>query len=398
MDCEDLVIGSGLAALGTVLGLMADPARRVGVLCGPAQGRFFYYDARRSTPCAYLGPGGLGSHWHGVVPTRAGHSGDAAVDACFDELIERFHAGAGLRQHWGTPGMFVPWRPVRPARELADLARAHGARLTLLAETASALRFDARGATVECGSHRHRARRVWVAAGAMHTPGLLAPLSPAAGRATVSDHAFVYIGQLDGMRHAAPRRSPGGVLHGAAYDAAGTALYSLRPARFAYRQLDHGIEQRAVFGMPTGSAVAKIARRFSPGLLSEAVYNRFGWLPNARTQSVYAQVRVPDAYEFDAGQAALVPRPAPIRQATDAARAAQPYNGLRPSRRPDIHLPGIHLHGTLDLAALRHDGIDRDDSPVRVVDAAALADIGADHHSFSMMARACERARREGYA
>ena len=388
------MIGSGLAALGTVLGLLTDPARRVGVVCGPADGRFCYYDERRSTPCAYLGPGGLGSHWHGVVPTRAGRTGEAGVDACFDELFERFHAGAGLRERWGTPGMFVPWRPVRPARELQALAAAPGSRLTLLPQTASALGFDARGATVACGAVHHRAQRVWVAAGALHTPGLLAPLCPQASRPTVSDHAFVYIGQVDGMRHAAPRRTAGGVVHAAAYDAAGTALYSLRPARFAYRQLDHGIEQRVVFGMPTGSAIRKIARRLSPGLLSEALYNRFGWWPDARTQSVYAQVRVPDAYEFDPGRSALVPRPAAIRRATDAARAAQPYTGLRPSQRPDIHLPGIHLHGTLDRAALQRAGIDLDDSPLRVVDAAALADIGADHHSFRMMARACERARR----
>ena len=298
MDFEDLVIGSGLAALGTVLGLLADPARRIGVVCGPSEGQFMYYDARRTVPCAFLGPGGMGTHWHGVVPTRAGKSADAAVDGCFAELFQRFH-GAAANANWGAPGMFVPWRPVRPARELQRLAREAPTRLTLLAEAATALRVDSRGVAVVCGATRHRALRGWVAAGALHTPALLEPMCPGASRPTVSDHAFCYIGQVDGMRHAPPQRLPGGVLHGAAYDAAGTALYSLRPARFAFRRLDHGIEQRAVFGMPTGSAIAKIVRRLSPGLLNEAIYNRFGTWPYAQVQSVYAQVRIPDAYEID---------------------------------------------------------------------------------------------------
>ena len=69
MDSDDIVIGSGLAALGTVLGLLAQPERRIVVLCGPVESSFLYYDDRRTVPCAFLGEGGLGSHWHGVIPT-----------------------------------------------------------------------------------------------------------------------------------------------------------------------------------------------------------------------------------------------------------------------------------------------------------------------------------------
>ena len=82
------------------------------------------------------------------------------------------------------------------------------------------------------------------------------------------------------------------------YDDKDRALYTLRPARFAFKRLDHGIEQRSTFGRPTGNGFVNIVRGASLGLFAEALYNRSGLFPNARVQSVYAQINVPDAYEF----------------------------------------------------------------------------------------------------
>ena len=67
MDFDDIVIGSGLAALGAVLG--TDAHRRVLVIGNPALGSFTYYDERQTVPCSYSGAGGLGNDWHGVIPT-----------------------------------------------------------------------------------------------------------------------------------------------------------------------------------------------------------------------------------------------------------------------------------------------------------------------------------------
>lgn len=247
--------------------------------------------------------------------------------------------------------------------------------------------------TVASASGARRAARAWVAAGVLHTPKLLArSLVPKASRGVVSDHVFCYVGQLDGQPPPAITRTREGLFFPAVYDAAATALYTLRPAAFAFRQLDFGIEQRAVFGLPTGNALAKIARRMSPGLLVEAFYNRFGLFGATRRHSVYAQVLVRDAYELDAGTRPLRPRTEQIRAATDGARRTQPFPGVRLSQRPEIHLPGIHLHHSLDLPALARAGVNQAGSPVQVVDASVLTDIGPDHHSFKMMLSAHERA------
>ena len=407
MDFDDLVIGSGLAALGTVMGLLAAPesasasggARRIGVLCGPSDNEFFYYSASRTVPCAFLGMGGMASHWHGVIPTGWRNNFAAASDAFFLALFARFYPQAAARLRLGEAGFFVPWRAIRPAAELQKLAAAQpDGRLSLIPQTAQDLSFKERGVSVIGGdgsgsAERHRAARLWVAAGALHTPALLArSVAPRAVRGLVSDHAFCYIGQVDGQ--AAPKitRTADGLIYPARCDAANTALYTLRPAAFAFRRLDYGIEQRAVFGLPTGNALAKIARRLSPGLLVEAFYNRFGLFGGSRMHSVYAQTPAVDAYELGSGQQLLRPAGDAIRRATDAARAAQPYADLRASRRPELSIPGIHLHHTLDLAALAQAGVNTAGSPVQVVDASVLTDIGPDHHSFKMMLSAFARA------
>jgi hypothetical protein len=60
MSFDEIVIGSGLSALGVVLGVPAH--RRVLVIGGPASGQFVYYDRTRTKASAYLGHGGLGTY------------------------------------------------------------------------------------------------------------------------------------------------------------------------------------------------------------------------------------------------------------------------------------------------------------------------------------------------
>lgn len=396
MDFEDVVIGSGLAALGAVIGL--EHSASVLVLAGPQAGQFSYYDARHTVPCTYLGAGGLGNYWHGVIPTGWRHNFGASSNEDFAATFARFYPHTPVRERLGTPGIFVPWRPIRPRRELHRLGVARGSRLTLRPELADRFSMGERGVEVHAGGRVVRARRLWVAAGVLHSPALLErSLGARVRRPVVSDHVFCYVGQADGL--AAPRASRAwdGMFLPAWYAATtGTsnALYSLRPARFAFRELDFGIEQRAAFGLPTGSAVAKISRRMSPGLIAEALFNRFGLWPDAERQSVYAQVLVPDAYVWQESDATpLQPCGDRIAAATEAARRNVPFDKVLLSRRPDVQIPGIHLHHSVDVEALKACGINTVDAPVQVVDASVLSRIGPDHHSFKMLLSAMTLAR-----
>lgn len=396
MGSDDLVIGSGLAALGAVLGLLAQPDRRVTVLCGPQEGRFLHYDGRALAPCAFLGPGGLGSHWHGVIPTGLRVRPGDISDAEFSLVFRRFYPHADINARIGKPALFVPWRPIRPWAELQQLAAAHGApRLSLLHEPALNLRQEGNHVHIGTASRKLRTTRCWVAAGALHTPTLLAAsFGKRLARGFASDHVVCYLGQLESQPRPDVRYTRNGLYFPAIADARDRALYTLRPARFDFRRLDAGFERRQIFGLPTGTLLVKLMKGLSPGLLTEALYNRLGLFGGSRCHSAYAQIHVRDAYVVREGHSPLLAQPDRIRAASDLVRAAQPFGNLRTSQRPDLYSPGIHLHHTLDAAAMAAEGLDDAAGSVQVLDASALTDIGAEHHSFKTLVSAYARVQR----
>ncbi len=392
MVFDDIIVGSGLSALGTVMGL--DRERRVLVLAGAATGTFAYYDARRVVPCAYQGLGGLGNSWHGVIPLSLRANFGGATQAGFAEYFAKFYPHTPLDASLTQSRLFVPWRPIRPVRELARLESQSAGRLRLRTQTAGKFHWQDEGITVSTvDGSQYRGRRLWIAAGVLHTPELLErSLGHSCARHLVSDHVLSYAGQLHGQPSPVITRTRDGLLFPAHYPATGQALYTLRPARFAFRDLDFGIEQRAVFGMPTGNALARIMRRMSPGLLAEALYNRAGLFPSAGIHSLYAQTPVPDAYALGSGDLPLEARTDAIARATTRAREQAPFAGLRHSRRHEFYIPGIHLHHSVHLPAVEALGINQPHSPIQIVDASVIADIGPDHHSFKMMLFARDRA------
>lgn len=388
---DDIVIGSGLAALGTVMGL--PPRRRVLVLGGDASGAFSHYDAKGAVPCAYSGQGGLGGYWHGVIPMSQRHAIDGASATLFSSLLRHFYPRAPIDTWLDKDALFVPWKPIRPTEHLAQLVAQRGG--TLVWQHAPAQRIEPHkdGMLVHSEAGTHHGRRVWVAAGALHTPRLLARTwGTGLQRAHVADHVLCYVGQTDTAPLPQTHVTRDGVFFPAFHDPGQHALYTLRPARFAFRQLDYGIEQRAAFGLPTGNAVAKIMRSMSPGLLAEAFYNRFGLFAKAPRYSIYAQAPVDEAYVLGDGPVPLQAELGNIQAAAAKSRQHQPFAGATLSRRPDLYIPGIHLYHSLDMPALHALGLNRPGDPVQVVDAAGIEAIGPAHHSFRMLCAAYQRA------
>ncbi len=100
----------------------------------------------------------------------------------------------------GRPWLFVPWRPIRPRAEFARLQQTRGERLVLSPELAVDFRTGAQGVAVHTGSGSYRARRLWIAAGALHTPALLErSLGAGIARCRVSYYVVCYICQADGL-------------------------------------------------------------------------------------------------------------------------------------------------------------------------------------------------------
>lgn len=392
---DEIVIGAGLTALGAVLGLPAN--RRVLVIGGPIAGQFVHYDGAKTKVSAYLGHGGLGTYWHGAIATGGQQYFAGASAEYFDRLVRRFYPNTQISERLGKPWLFVPWRPIRPKEEWRRMKAERSDRLVFVHEVVSRFVAGDRDVSVHTAGSTFVGKRLWVCAGALHSPALLDDsLAAPVSRQFVSDHVFCYLGQIDRARtHVEmPRvlRTRDGVWFEGRYDDERRARYTLRPARFAFTRLDYGIERRGIFGPPTGKSIAKIVRSISLGLFAEALYNHFGLFPNARVQSVYALINVPDAHSFHSSDAQLSARRDVIQTFVDAVRANPPWRGIQTSIRPDIFIPSTHLHHSVDVGALVGAGVNGPTSRVQVVDASVLRDVGPDHHTFKLMVAAFHRA------
>jgi hypothetical protein len=356
-----------------------------------------YYDGGPTKPCAYVGHGGLGSYWHGIVAT-ADHDLAGASAASYETVVHRFYPNTQIVERLGSPWIFVPWRPIRPKREWVRLKMERADRLTVEHDIVSRFTVEDNGVCVHAAKSKWYGKRLWVCAGALHSPALLdRSFNIRLSRTYVSDHVFCYLGRIDRSRTTLTpprvRRTRDGVWFEGRADTQREALYLLRPARFSFARLDTGIERRRLFGPPTGNSISNIVRGTSLGLIAEALYNRTGLFPNASVYNVYAQINAPDAHRFSSGNARPAPRKDVIQSLVDAVRVNQPWSGMQPSKRPDIFMPSVHLHHSVDVDALTRAGANGPTSRVQVLDASVLRNIGTDHHSLKLMAAAFHRAR-----
>jgi hypothetical protein len=399
MAYDDIVIGSGLSGLAVAMGL--DPSRRVLVLCDPDPARVRYYDDQSNVPSGVRGCGGLGNFWHGVIPFS--HQVTFAQDCqeAFETLFRHFYPGVEISGEYSRGRLFVPRRPIRPRQWWPRLAAKRAGRLDIRGGTAVRFSESEAGVTVDVGEETISAHRLWICAGALDTPALLARSvgSPLGARGTASDHVICYLGQIvrdqNGQSSARVEveRTRLGYWLTPLQASPGGALLTAKPARFSYRKLDHGIEQRAAFGLPVGGVVSKVLRAGSLGLVSEAVFNKLGAFDQSKVMSIYAQIAVPEAYELELLSGQLKPIPDNIRSATDSVRNTVHVPGLIASQRPELFIRGIHLHDTLDESVLIAHNINTPSSRVRIADASVIGAIGGEHHSFHMMAKAYKAAR-----
>ncbi len=396
MVYDDIVVGSGLAALGTVIGLPKN--RRVLILEGKPKGTLSFYNKTHGAPCAYSGPGGLGNYWHGVIALGLQSNFGNADSKDFICLFKRFYPHTDIEPLLGRSNLFVPWKPIRPATAFKRLQKERQNQITRCPQ--HAIRFEVSDAsiTVHTTETRFSAKRLWIAAGALGTPALLDnSFEQKISRDKISDHIICYVGQVtqDALAtHTLPatKHTCDGVLFPAFYADNYSAICTLKPARFAFRQLDYGIEARSIFGLPTGSVITKLARSCSPGLLSEALYNKTGLFPNAERYSVYAQLPVHDGYKLRTGKYPLEPESETIYRAIEKMHACQPFEQLLRTRRPELFIPGIHLHHSVTNDALQRININSEKSPIQIVDASIQETIGCDHHSFKIMLAAAQKA------
>lgn len=394
MYYDDIIIGAGLSALAVAVGLRGGN-RRILVLAGSDSG-FRYYPGA-STPAAYAGRGGMGGYWHGVIPLSLQFRPEGLDDKSWARLAHYFYPTASLADHIGRDQYFVPRRPIRPASYLAQFARMGEIEMTDIDATRIELESDG-SQRIFTADDDFRGRRIWMCAGALGTPGVLARSGLiASGERAVSDHIIGYAGQIrrddaSATLMSSVRRDRDGVFFPFRFSKTRDHFFSLRPARFDFAKIDAGITKRAVFGLPTNRIVSGLLGNASPGLVAEALFNKFGLFAQAALYSVYFQTMATDAYILHDDGNISPSFDIDVRDAIASAHASIPFADIARTNHPDLYIPGIHLHGSLTRAECEHFGSASELRNIHLVDAATLRGIGPEHHSFAMMAAAYRRA------
>lgn len=395
MVFDDIIIGSGLTALATAYGLSHQ--RRILVLTGGRHDTLGYYDATSNVPCFNVGFGGLGNFWHGVISVPPADTARRDARSEFDELFQIFYPKERHFELPDGPWLYVPYRPIRPKAHWIRLSNTRAGRLTLAHTRALSVSDQSSRWSVHTPEGHFDGHRLWLAAGALGTPALLerSPLLAGSVESVLSDHVILYLGQTDRREYpyiANPtvRRGVNGAWMQALQRLSTVGLVTAKPARFSYRTLDHGIQQRSAFGLPTSGALKKVLRAGSAGLLAESLFNKFGLFPNASVLNVYAQIRVSKGYRRLPELGGVQANEDAIDTSIREARQQLGFPELRASRYPHLYVAGIHLHGTVNRSIL---AAATAGSRVQVVDASAIQDIGVEHHSFRLMVSAYSRAR-----
>lgn len=295
-----------------------------------------------------------------------------------------------------TGRFFVPRKPIRPHLHWPSLAREKS--LTFKAEFSTGVAIRSSHIQVETTDRNYQAERVWCCAGALGTPKLLSSqFGTDIARDVVDDHVIIYLGMAQHTETTRPHITAGarGYWFRPLHSGPRSGLITSRPAVADFASLDVGFERRAIFGLPAKSILGRLLQRPSPGLLREAVFNKFGILPYSHHYSVYAQVLVRNAYEYDASSGRLGVNIDTILQSISEARVEARVHlpNLIPSANSDLYIPGVHLHHSVELQRIRELGLDNMNSKLMIADASTMANIGPEHHSFRMMAQAMLKAR-----
>lgn len=387
MHVDDLIIGSGLAGLGVMLGL-AQSRRSVGVIVDDRAVIRHYPETQ--TPAQYLGHGGLGEYWHGVIPLNPRYRPRHFDEAAWTQLLQRFYPSARLGRR---RGLFVPKAPIRAANQFDMLlaerptARIDGHAIRITPGATSTVVTLEDGRAIETG-------RCWLAAGTIGTTNLLmaSGLIARVPRA-VSDHVIGYVGHVQRSPDTTQyfedfARVSGGTVMPSRFDETRNYLFTLRPARFDFATRDAGIAKRAVFGQPARRAVSGVVRSLSPGLVSEALFNKFGLFRLSQRYSVYFQSVIEGALTVDIDGQLARPMNFAVEPTVEGGIRKCPFSNLDQTHLTDLFIPGIHLHGTISAEEEQQFGGDSPNATIQLVDAATLRTIGPEHHSFAMMARA----------
>jgi len=246
------------------------------------------------------------------------------------------------------------------------------------------------------GDARFRAKKIILAAGAIGSMRLLSNSGLGTPNAYIGNHINGYCnfnvkppeGALSIKRgkggHAKPIVS--GILSGHEY------IQYHRPSLFDFRYKDMLIKNKSTYSRSKSEVYSKILRAMSPGLISEAIYNRYGYWIGGSNSNVYYQIESTNVYYYDHQKKLILVDQNNLKSFNHSLKSDFGFKQLC----EETIVSGIHFYNSVNPV----DGIgiiankESWSNTILVADSSCLKSIGGAHHTFSIMAMGNLAARR----
>ena len=155
----------------------------------------------------------------------------------------------------------------------------------------------------------------------------------------------------------------------------------MRPANFDFKNKLKLIRHKSIYSRNTNQIYKNVLMSTSPGLLIEALYNRYGyWYGDSA--NTYFQIEADGIYTYDKGNVNL--NPEALKQFLDKLRSNDLFTGVI----DETIVSGIHYFNSVSPS--REVGFITNQSDwnrkILLADTSYMKTIGATHHTFSVMA------------
>lgn len=375
-----LIVGSGPASLGILMGV---PSNLSVAMLTPNSHVEFSKDSQGDLAYRNAFGGGLDA-WHGVSSYELFFE-YFPNDYRFAFLFfnEMYHEEEKIFEDLIQSGIYIPSKKIN-----INVLKSRIEKLNcdLIIDHAKKIIDNGINVSIESksGFFLH-AKKIILCAGAFGTMNLLFNSGLGSPKSSVSNHINGYFSIKDNTsnstntvyrgNHGHVKKINRGMVHGKKY------MTYLRPANFDFKDESKLIRHKSVYSRSTNQIYKNIIKSTSPGLLIEALYNRYGYWFGDKSNG-YFQIEADGLYTFSNGRVNL--NTTALRQVIDQLKCNDLFSGII----DQTIVSGIHYFNSVtpsqEVGSITNPG--DWNKKILLADSSYMKTIGATHHTFSVMA------------
>jgi hypothetical protein len=297
---DHVIVGMGISALGVLEALCKNESLDVLVVdYNDNEDDYYYFDFLKRK-FGKSGNGGNSDLWHGVV-SKLKYQSNEYYDKYFDYFLKLYYPEISSSEL--NTKSFIPHRPMRPKKIIStkfkDKCNFYNSKL---------LKFEySEGGTILYFSNaKLKTGKLWMCAGVQGTLKVLNESKCLSRRKYYIDEHFVgYFGQIKTLGRT--------YLDTVTYcdsghlkefitikESHGLSMYlNVRPAHFGFKNINYAAKFRGFFGRKSSSIVVGLLYKLNPGLILEAMYNKFGLTLPASLFNVVGHVEIIKSLVYD---------------------------------------------------------------------------------------------------